>query len=143
MNVELSFAIIWSDISLLEIEFRAANGRFAGATTFYISPDSSELTELIRRIQGYPKKLDQIEEFRFGSSELSLKFICIDGLGHAAVDINITEGRWIRESAQRKAFFELPFEPAQLDQFVDELSELIAHKNGKATLKGLLIEDYQ
>jgi len=48
MNIgtpQLSFGIVYRDGSLIEVEVKASNGRYAGITRFYSSADGSELIE--------------------------------------------------------------------------------------------------
>jgi hypothetical protein len=157
---ELSFEAVYRDQDLLEIEVKASNGRYAGVTKFYLGIDGEELRELIEKLQGFPRDVKQVIERKLGyeteepcdrqgyasrhksnpfySPSASLKFQCIDNSGHTAVEIILAEENWSeRESAGGKASFELLFEPAALDTFCAELSEVVKNKAGKAVLSGI------
>jgi len=156
-NPELTFEIIYQDEHLLQVEVKASNGRYAGVTTFYTQPDGKELIEFGEKLSGFPKEKGQTigQEFGFTQKELNelkehdlglktvmsyvgLKFFCIDKIGHSAVDVILLEDNyWTeREEARGEASFELRFDPASLDQFVQELSNVGVCKEGKATLRG-------
>ena len=81
MNAELSIEITYRDIHLIEIDIRASNVRFMGTTSTYIGFGGGELIDLARKLQGFPKRVDQIEEQAFGKGEANFRFLCIDGLG--------------------------------------------------------------
>ena len=152
----LSFEIGHNDGYTITLNVFATNGRFAGRTNFYTPPDGSGLLEFARSLQGFPKRLDQVEEFWFGISHddsiplkkinedpstfdsfVGLKFLCVDGFGRTAVDINLYEALdfdELREESRGKVYFEMRFYPAQLDQFVQELFALGENREGTATL---------
>ena len=68
---------------------------------------------------------------------LALKFLCFDKKGHTAVDIILIEQSWSeREEDSGKTSFELLFDPAALDQFVQEIFDLAESKARRATLVG-------
>jgi len=155
-NPELTFEIVYQDEHLLQVEIKASNGRYAGITTFYINPDGKELIEFGEKLRGFPKKIGQTirQEFGYTQKELDelklhdsglktvmyyagLYFSCIDKNGHTAVDLVLLEDNWAeRDEARGKASFELRFDPASLDQFVQELIDVGKSKEGKATLRG-------
>jgi hypothetical protein len=139
------------------VEVLASNGKYAGATSFYSEADGSKLIELGNKLSGFPKVFGQVEEQEFGLTKkeniylkeshlwdktykayVGLQFFCLDRHGHTAVsiilfadDISIE-----RHEAKKKVSFELQFDPAQLDVFVQELIVLGERREGKATLIG-------
>ncbi len=152
----LSFEIGQNDGYTITVNVIATNGRFAGCTNFYTPPDGSGLLEFARSLQGFPKRIDQVEEFWFGMSHddsiplrktnedprtfdsfVGLKFLCIDGFGQPAVQIDLYETLGFeeyRDESRGKVYFEMRFYPAQLDLFVQELFALGKNEEGTATL---------
>jgi len=157
---ELSIEIVYHDEHLIEIMTTATNGRYSGVTSVYIGEDGQELIDFGNQLKGFPKSIIQIEEKEFGytkkykaefhemkkthpqmkpsSAYLGLKFYCINQIGHPVVHVTIEEDNWSeRLEAVGKASFEIRLEPAQIDNFVNEIIELGKKKSGKATLIGI------
>jgi hypothetical protein len=153
---QISFEIVYYDDHLIQVEVKASNGRYAGVATFYSNADGEELIEFGEKLRGFPKEFEQIIECEFGATKnvlislkerysgyktvmsyVGLKFFCMDRNGHTAVDIILQEDNWTeREEARGKASFELQFDPASLDQFIQELFILSESKEGQAVLLG-------
>jgi hypothetical protein len=152
---ELSIEIVYQDEHLLEIMTKATNGRYSGVTIIYINADGQELIDFGYQLKGFPKSINQVEIKEFGFTEkdkakfqklklkpasayVGLKFYCIDQIGHPAVHVTIAEESWSeRTEAAGKASFEMRFEPAQIDSFVNDIIEIGKKKSGKATLAGI------
>jgi hypothetical protein len=157
---QLSIEIVYHDEHLIEIMTAVTNGRYSGVTSIYIGEDGQELIDFGNQLKGFPKSVNQVEEKEFGftkkdkaefqemkrthpkikpaSAYVGLKFYCIDQIGHPAVHVTIEEDTWAeRTEASGKASFEMRFEPAQIDVFVNEIIELGKKKSGKATLAGI------
>ena len=119
----LSFEIAHYDDYTIVVDVIASNGRFAGFTKFYTGANGKELIEFARILQGFPKRVDQVEEFTFGilhsqpirlresrvefssfESYIDLKFLCIDGFGHTAVDIDLCKEADLIESRGKSIF---------------------------------------
>jgi hypothetical protein len=151
----LSFEIPWRDEDLIMVEVKASNGRYAGITHFYTDAKRKELIEFSKRLQGFPKEIEQVIEQKFGYKHklikqkfgyerkleegpfVNLKFITMGFSKHTAVDIILLEdGRMGAEESKGKVSFRLLFEPSSLDQFCIELSELGKNEEGKAVLVG-------
>ncbi len=159
---QLSFEI--SELGeYLEVVVKATNGIFAGTTTG-ITIVGEQLIEMGNQLQGFPKNIWQVIEKTFGicyldevdyreniigtNTEINrnpyvrLTFRCIDSMGHTAVDVFLIEesGYGIKfgesEESRGKVYLEIRFEPASLDRFSMELSELGKRKEGKAVLTG-------
>ncbi len=155
----LSFEITSQNSFEMEGEVTASNGVFSGFTTFCTDPFGEGLLEFAKSLQGFPRHVDQVEEFSFGiqysrwiplrdtgpdtedlEAFVGLRFLCIDGFGHTAVRIElyVTPLCWHRrDEYPQKASFEMRFYPAQLDEFVQQLFILVKNKNGVAILKGI------
>ena len=163
MTPQLSFEVIYRDVHLIEVLINASNGRYSGTTTIYLSGDGKELIEFGHKLQGFPKSNNHIEKQEFGftrkyqedflklkkahsevkpaSAYIGLEFHCIDDLGHAAVDITVQEDFWSeRPEAIGKVYFEMRFEPAQIDNFVQGLLSIGEKKEGEAILEGIIDE---
>lgn len=152
MNInkpQLSFEVVYSDEDLFQVEVIASNGRFAGTALFYFGLDGKELIEFGEKLRGFPKAVDQViyQEFGHTRKEISdlkeiflglepgipyigLKFFCADRTGHSVVDIVLFD--------MGKVSLELQFDPASLDQFVQELINVGNTEEGKATLVGII-----
>jgi hypothetical protein len=160
MKPQLSIEAIWHDQDVLELLFRASNGRYSGTARLYIAVDGDVLFELAENLRGFPKRIDQVEEGEFGTTRQSrdgflaakskhpeqpfwaasvhLKFLCIDNKGHTAVNVTIQEDAWHEtEEAKGSASFQMSFEAAHVDSFADELIQLCTNKEGMATLDGI------
>ena len=155
---QLSFEITHRDEEMIQVDVMASNGRYTGTTSFYSDANGKELFEFVKKLQGFPKEVGQVEEQEFGYTKneilhlkesnlgfktamwyVGLKFFCFDKTWHTAVSIVLLEENWTeREEARGQASFELKFDPAQLDEFVQELIVLAESKEGKATLIGRL-----
>jgi hypothetical protein len=151
---QLSFKIIYYDEDLIQCEVVASNGRFAGATDLYTEADGEKLIDLAQRLKGFPKAITQKEELHFGFTEeeiaklinekikpydsyVGLRFYCYDLTGHPAVSITLREHSWTeRKEAGGKVSFELKFDPAQLDEFIQDLIKMVEGKQGEAILNG-------
>jgi hypothetical protein len=161
MNPQLSFEITYVDDQLMVIDVSASNGRFTGVTKIYVGVDGQELIDFAHQFQGFPKNIDQVEKKEFGSinpfsppitnkklqsgnqriesAYLGLKLFCLDRSGHTAVGIEMQEDYWHeRKEAIGKVSFEMLFNPAQADIFVQELIELGKNHSGRATLMGII-----
>ena len=157
---QLSFEAVYSDEHVLEILASATNGRFSGVSVFYLGANAKELIDFGNQIKGFPKSISQKEEIEFGFTQkdheefqktkksdpnaklapayIGLRFSCTDGVGHPVVFVNLHEDDWSQRSeAVGKASFEIRFEPAQIDNFANEIIELAQKKSGKATLTGI------
>ncbi|MBA4384367.1 MAG: hypothetical protein C0410_06500 [Anaerolinea sp.] len=153
MKSYLSFQRIYKDEDLLELFIEASNGKYSGATKIYIESDGEKLITLGENLKGFPKDIrsqfiielgvtekdKQLQRhIKFNHAYLRIIFGCIDKAGHTTAQIKIREDSWIqRESALGEAYFELLFEPSQVDFFADELVNLGLGKIDTAVLNCL------
>lgn len=153
-----TFEITRHDGQVLVGVVTASDGKFAGTSSFYTDPNGNIILEFAKNLQGFPRHVEQVEEFSFGISDsypiplretrlepknfeafVGLKFFCTDGFGHPAVRIvfHLAPRSWDwQDNYPSEASFVLSFYPAQLDQFVEQLLIVVQNKNGIATLIG-------
>ncbi len=153
-----TFEITGHDGQVLVGKVTASDGSFAGYSPFYADPNGENLLEFARILQGFPRHVEQVEEFSFGILDsypvplkesgldpkrleafVGLKFFCTDGFGHPAVRIvfRLAPRSWdLQLFYPTEASFVMAFYPAQLDRFVEELLILAQDKYGIATLIG-------
>ncbi|MDT7602822.1 MAG: hypothetical protein QOF61_819 [Acidobacteriota bacterium] len=131
--------IIWNDVDMVEVCASASNGRYGGVTQFYTTVE--ELSELANRLKGFPQKIIDIVQFetggKGGDSFLSLKFYCIDGVGHTAVYISMEEqsrNYYARPEERQVVAFELRCEAGLIDKFRRELLRVAESQSGVASL---------
>ena len=107
-NSELSFEIVYHGVDLIQVKVKAFNTRYAGVTTFYSNANGSELADFGLKLRRFPREIGQIVAHSFGYpadkfaelmkdnqglnsvlSYVGLKFLCVDKLGHSAVEIDL------------------------------------------------------
>src|SRR5437870_2902020 len=96
MQEGLVIKIVDVDPDYLGIEIRAANARYSGSTMIYAG--LTELSEFADQIAGFPTNSTDKRTFEFGSRDrnvagghCSLRFQCIDLIGHARVEVAIED----------------------------------------------------
>ena len=140
LKPSLRFEHIWEDDSMIEIRVSATDGFFSGLTEIYTSWES--LSEFMNRLRGFPRAtLDTIEDTNGkvnGYSYLRLFFRCIDGAGHAAVEIEMEQNQKLAGPAdiRARAKFGFSIEPVAVDSFVTQLQAMMHSKKGSALLLG-------
>ncbi len=160
MTPRLAVEAISHDLSEIRIVITASNDRFAGSAGFWMGIGCAELIDLAGKLRGFPKSVDQVEEWEYGFTRawqekfreherlvpglkpsieyVHLKFLCLDRVGHLAVDITLHEDSWVlHDEGKGKVFLELAYEPAQIDSFCEELLALVKNKEGSAVLQGI------
>jgi hypothetical protein len=135
---QLKLEIIWKDDDMVELRAFASNGRYCGTTEVYTT--AQELIELATRVEGFPKKVDDVVEFRAGAKQgyafLDLIFNCVDGSGHTALLVSMEENvpTFHRPAEKHEVRLELRCEPGSIDQFQKDLLEMGATRTGSASL---------
>lgn len=137
MTPGLRISIIDPDEDYLGIEVAAASGRFAGTTRIYAGLD--ELSIFASQIAGFPTTANDLRNYQFGSTEPGvaggfalLRFHCVDGSGHPALEVVIEDDKHRHEMAS--ATFSFQFAPVDLDRFVARLRRIERDRSGGATL---------
>jgi hypothetical protein len=137
MTPGLRISIIDPDEDYLGIEVAATSGRFAGTTRIYAELD--ELSTFALRIAGFPTTAKDLRDYEFGSNEPGvaggfalLRFHCIDGSGHSALEISIEDDQ--HRHGMASATFAFQFAAANLDRFVEKLRQIERDRSGEATL---------
>ncbi len=137
MNIGLKIKIMDVDDDYLGVELHASNSRFAGTTYIYAGLD--DLSNFATRVLGFPQNSKDERTYEFGTLDpkiaggyCSIRFYCVDGAGHTAVDILMEDDRGLHSSANAKLSFRV--HAADIDQFVVHLQALEEKKIGEAIL---------
>jgi hypothetical protein len=90
----LAIELVWEDSDLEELSITAANGRYRGSAKVYFA--QGDVQVLANSIRGFPKANSQREVFSGGREDNDLSFAklvfhCVDGAGHAVVDVTLAE----------------------------------------------------
>jgi hypothetical protein len=92
-------------------------------------------------LAGFPVSLEDSREVTLGAcgpksagGAMNLKFSCIDGAGHCQLRVTIEADYGSREFQAERVEMLCAFEPAELDQFVNQLHELNSSLVGSAAL---------
>jgi hypothetical protein len=133
----LRIVVVDPDDDYLGVEVRAASARYAGSTRIYAGLD--ELSQLASRIEGFPTTAVDDRTYEFGSTDSGiaggfarLRFFCLDGAGHAALEVTVEEDeQWYAPASAKFAF---RIEPAELDRFVKRLRDVQDKRSGEAVL---------
>jgi hypothetical protein len=136
---QLRLEVVWTDEQLIELLASASNGRFCGTTKVYTTGE--HLLEIAESLKGFPRKVTDVLTFAFGESGsysfLSLRFYCVNGVGHTAVQItmeeNITHGSSVIEE-EHKASFELRYDAGLINQFQQALRRMAQVRDGYVSL---------
>src|SRR6185503_18166396 len=130
-------SVVDPDADYLGIEVAAASGRFAGTTLIYAGLD--ELSIVASRIEGFPATVDDEREYQFGSTESGLaggfaclRFHCVDGSGHAALEVMIEDDHHLHDIASARFAFQIA--AVDLDRFVARLRHIEQERSGEAIL---------
>jgi hypothetical protein len=134
--VQLSYW--YHDTDVVELKVSAWNGTFAGSTRLYVG--QGDLADTATLLAGFPVGLKDRREVTFGAfgsksagGAMNLKFSCIDGAGHCRLHLML-EADYDRRDAAERVEMLCPFEPAALDQFVEQMRELSSSLTGSAVL---------
>lgn len=137
MEPGLKISVIDPDEDYLGLEVAAASSRFAGTTRIYAGLD--ELSILASRIEGFPTTTDDQRKYEFGSTESGvaggfacLRFHCVDGSGHAALEVMIEDDHQRHDIASARFAFQIA--AVDLDRFVLRLRHIELERSGEATL---------
>ena len=134
--VQLSYW--YHDTDVVELEVSAWNGTFAGSTRLYVG--QGDLADKASLLAGFPVGLKDQREVTFGAfgpksagGAMNLMFSCIDGAGHCQLHLMV-EADYDRRDAAERVEMLCAFEPAALDQFVEQMRELNSSLRGSAVL---------
>jgi hypothetical protein len=162
MDTGIQIQTVWRDADVTEILVSAWNGTFGGAARIYVGIGA--LKEAAEQLRGFPSAPIDTREVTFGqfdlgpvrvgqtemnvlASGISMRFRCLDGAGHAHLDLRLQSdnreetsvgygerpGRMIQTVA-----LVMRIEANAVDTFVQELLRLEATHSGAARLKALV-----
>jgi hypothetical protein len=140
MEIGLELRVIWGDSDALKVRVSAWNGAFGGVADTYAG--IGELAAAGDLLRGFPKNSTDERCFQLGCLDRQyagggarLQFRCVDGAGHAFVEVMIDSNAKTAGTVQT-AMVSLPIEAAAVDAFVVELEALEARRDGVAWLRG-------
>ena len=162
MDTGIQIQTVWYDADVTEILVSAWNGTFGGATRIYVGIGA--LKKAAEQLRGFPKSPTDIREVAFGqfdlepvrvgqanvnvfASAISMRFHCLNGAGHAHLDLRLqsenregtSAGYGERPSRTIQAVtLVMRIEATAVDTFVQELMRLEATHAGAAHLKSLI-----
>ena len=140
LEPQLSIEAVWKDEDMFETRVTACNERYFGITEVY--NDFEDLLNFAKSLKKFPKSVDSELEYKAGDKMsyafFSMRFYCVDSVGHTAVQVEIEEnvGTEYRPEEKCKLSLEIRFEPSAIDSFQSELVALAKKGEGKAILKG-------
>ena len=118
--------VLWLDDSMIELGIKAANGRYAGETTFYAAPDSPR--ELARHIAGFPSSASDSRAYEFGTHSpeqgARLQFMATDRLGHCALAVTLHENASQMPGDIQSVSLVVRIDPASVDAFAEQLMQM-------------------
>src|SRR5580692_1693783 len=136
-SVQLSYR--YHDSDVVELKVSAWDGRFGGSTCRYVG--RGDLADKATLMARFPAGLDERREVRFGGfgpksagGAMSLNFSCVDGAGHCQLYLKIEADYDRQDLLAERVEVLCAFEPAALDQFVEQMRELNSSLKGSAVL---------
>jgi hypothetical protein len=130
MSIGLQVTYLYHDLDMVEVSIAADNGRFRATADVYVG--RGELQQAADTLRGFPATSQDTREVTFGSfgpgtagGAVRLEFFCKDLAGHTAFRAIMEEDYPERESAQCATLL-VDFEPAALDKFLRELTQVEA-----------------
>jgi hypothetical protein len=129
----------YHDTDIVELRVSAWNGSFGGATCLYVG--QGDLADTAKLLAGFPVGLEDRREAMFGAfgpesagGAMNLKFSCIDGAGHCHLHVTIEADYDRRDLLAQRVEMLCAFEPAALDQFLEQMRGLNSSLTGSAVL---------
>ena len=135
-GVELE--IIWFDEDMIELRIRSSNHRYAGQTSFYAGFGSPK--EFADRISGFPTSAADRRVYEFRGADLAgygdakFDFSSIDSRGHCILAITVHENSLQFPGNIQSVGLIVPFDPASLDSFVEQLNRMEVRVGDRAFL---------
>jgi hypothetical protein len=110
-----------------------------GSTCLYVA--QGELADIASLLAGFPVNVKDQREVTLGAfgpnsagGGMALRFSCRDGAGHCQLHITTESDYELRDSPAQRVELLSAFEPAALDQFVDQMRVLNSSLTGSAVL---------
>jgi hypothetical protein len=135
----VQLAYRYHDFDVVELKVSAWNGNFGGSTCLYIG--QGDLSKAATLLAGFPVGLDDRREVAFGAigpksagGAMNLELSCIDGAGHCQLHVMIEADYDRQDLLAERVEMLCAFEPAALDQFVEQMREVNSSLTGSAVL---------
>jgi len=139
MDRSLRLSYRYHDVDVVELRVSGWNGRFGGSTCLYIG--QGELANSAMVLAGFPAGLEDRREITLGAfgsdsagGATNLKLSCVDGAGHCQLHVTIEADYGHQDLLAERVEMLCDFEPAALDEFVEQMRELNSSLAGSAVL---------
>lgn len=126
-------SVIFSDLHLMQLQIRAANGAFAAEVDTYVSHDA--FATVATRLKGFPVSPDETRRIEI-VPKISLTISTVDSLGHSIITVDMACDVPEQNNVTPRAIFNILANPGQIDQFAAELSHLKPEIGASASLVG-------
>ncbi|MCU7612834.1 hypothetical protein N0B16_00110 [Chryseobacterium sp. GMJ5] len=135
----LELEIIWKDDDMFELKVTVSNGRYYGITEVYDTTES--LLNFAQTLINFPNHHQTTfyeTGYKDGYAYFSMRFYCIDKIGHIGLEINLEDkvATEFREEQKNKLKLEIIVEPSAIDNFQRALDKLAINQKGFAILYG-------
>ncbi len=133
MKAGIEIVVVYSDVHLMEVQISAANTAFAGQVNTYVNHDAAEKFSVA--LSGFPANVDDVRRMELGANA-KFAFSMIDDVGHSMVAVDIASDTMGPNGFTGRATFNILVNPAEIDQFVQELAKLTPEIGQSAYLEG-------
>ncbi len=118
--------ILWFDEDVVELRIAASNRDFSGSATFYESHDFAK--RLCASIVSFPRAADDVREANLGDlhgrSGMGLRLFCLDGSGHACVEVALSNDGEDYAGLPAEVKLSLWVEAGGIDRFAADLEAM-------------------
>ncbi|HEX6813795.1 MAG TPA: hypothetical protein VF384_19395 [Planctomycetota bacterium] len=125
----MSLAVIWLDEHVVEIQVRAANGRFAGVADCYAGHEF--FARAAESLRGFPTSARDHREIDVGTFDpgyagggARIVLRCIDSAGHAVADVTLQADSAAVQGHRESVSLTFPIEAAGVDELVAVLGRI-------------------
>ncbi len=161
METGIQMEVVWSEEDVTQILVSAWNGTFGGVARIYLG--TGKLREAAEQLRGFPASATDVRELTFGgfdlqpshvgnrdvyrfASGISMQFHCLNGAGHAYVDVRLQSDTRpstslitgeLRSRMVQSVSLAMRIEASGVDNVVKELLRLETDRTGRAHLKAI------
>lgn len=133
MKSGIEIAVVYTDVHLMELQISASNTAFTGQVNTYVN--HSDTAKFSKALKGFPSNVGDVRRMELGANA-TFVFSTIDDLGHSMVGVEIAADTIGPNNLTGRAAFNILVNPAEIDQFVDELAKLTPDVGKSAYLNG-------
>ena len=129
MDGGVKIEVMWFDDDVVELSVHGSNGRFAGTTELYASPDV--FSEVANSLRGFPSSIRDHRQIELGTFDPScggggvrLTLRCVDAAAHAVIEMSVRTDPRYHYGQTETAELVIPVEAAAIDEFVVALQRM-------------------